>query len=153
VSELVSLNMSSIDFEERLVRVIGKGDKERVVPIGRKAVNALREYLEAARHLRKKRMGAASDAPLFVNFRGGGLSARSIGRIVKKYATESGLPAEISPHAMRHSFATHLLDGGADLRSVQELLGHESLSTTQKYTHVSLDRLMEVYDKAHPRSK
>lgn len=153
VSELVSLNMSSIDFEERLVRVIGKGDKERVVPIGRKAVNALREYLEAARHLRKKRMGAASDAPLFVNFRGGGLSARSIGRIVKKYATESGLPAEISPHAMRHSFATHLLDGGADLRSVQELLGHESLSTTQKYTHVSLDRLMAVYDKAHPRSK
>lgn len=153
VSELVALKTGSIDFEERLVRVIGKGDKERIVPIGRKAIKAVREYLEAARYLRKRMVGDFPEAPLFINFRGGALSARSIGRIIKRYATESGLPSEISPHSMRHTFATHLLDGGADLRSVQELLGHESLSTTQKYTHVSLDRLMEVYDKAHPRSK
>ena len=153
VSELVTLKIDGVDFEERLVRVIGKGDKERIVPIGRKAIRALKAYLEAVRFLRKKPMGDSPEAPLFINFRGSALSARSIGRIVKRYATESGLPAEISPHSMRHSFATHLLDGGADLRSVQELLGHESLSTTQKYTHVSLDRLMEVYDKAHPRSR
>ena len=88
-----------------------------------------------------------------MNLRGGRLTGRSVGRIIKRYVRESGLDSDISPHSMRHTFATHLLDGGADLRSVQELLGHASLSTTQKYTHVSLDRLMEVYDKAHPRSK
>ena len=123
------------------------------MPIGRIALGALRNYIEAARYLRKKPDSEAGDAPLFINFRGGRLSARSIGRIVKRYAAESGLNSEISPHSMRHSFATHLLDMGADLRSVQELLGHSSLSTTQRYTHVSLDRLMDVYDKAHPRSK
>ena len=152
VSELESLTMSSLDFDERLVRVIGKGDKERIVPIGRHALRAVRNYLGATQYLRRKNGGNSQDGPLFINFRGGPLSARSIGRIIKQYARESGLTSEISPHSMRHTFATHLLDGGADLRSVQELLGHESLSTTQKYTHVSLDRLMEVYDKAHPRS-
>ena len=90
--------------------------------------------------------------PLFINFQGGRLTTRSIRRIVKRYATAAGLTEDISPHAMRHTFATHMLDGGADLRSVQELLGHQSLGTTQKYTHVSLDRLMAVYDRAHPRS-
>jgi len=153
VSELEALNTSGIDFEEHLVRVIGKGNKERIVPIGRTALKAVRNYLDAVEYLRKKVGDVSKDGPLFINSRGGRLSARSIGRIIKRYAIESGLTSEISPHSMRHTFATHLLDGGADLRSVQELLGHASLSTTQKYTHVSLDRLMEVYDKAHPRSK
>jgi len=152
-SELEGLNLSSIDFDERLMSVIGKGNKERIVPIGRKALETVRNYLVAIQNLRKKTGGLSQDAPLFLNFRGGRLSTRSIGRILKKYAIASGLSPEISPHSMRHSFATHLLDGGADLRSVQELLGHKNLSTTQKYTHVSLDRLMEVYDKTHPRSE
>lgn len=152
VSELEALDISSVDFEGRLVTVIGKGNRERIVPIGRIALKAVRDYLEATRGLRKGHGYDSRDAPLFINFRGGRLSGRSIGRIIKRYATESGLNPEISPHSMRHTFATHLLDGGADLRAVQELLGHASLSTTQKYTHVSLDRLMEVYDKAHPRS-
>ena len=153
VSELEALTISSIDFDERLVRVIGKGDKERIVPIGRQALQAVRNYLEATQYLRRGNVYLSRDEPLFINFRGRALSGRSIGRIIKKYAIESGLTADVSPHSMRHTFATHLLDGGADLRAVQELLGHESLSTTQKYTHVSLDRLMEVYDKAHPRSQ
>jgi integrase/recombinase XerC len=152
VSELEALDVSSIDFEGRLVTVIGKGNRERIVPIGRIALKAVRDYLEATRGFRKGDGYDFRDAPLFINFRGGRLSGRSIARIIKRYATESGLNPEISPHSMRHTFATHLLDGGADLRSVQELLGHASLSTTQRYTHVSLDRLMEVYDKAHPRS-
>ncbi len=158
VSELESLDISSIDFSERLVRVIGKGDKERIVPIGRRALEAVKNYLEAKRDAVKKTGDRPpgdlhQSAALFVNFRGGRLTARSIGRIVKCCAISAGLTSEISPHAIRHTFATHLLDGGADLRAVQELLGHVNLSTTQKYTHVSLDRLMEVYDKAHPRSK
>jgi len=152
VSELEALNISSIDFEARLVTVVGKGNKERIVPIGRIALKAVRAYLKATGNLRKVDGYDSGGAPLFINFRGGRLSRRSIARIIKKYATESGLNPEISPHSMRHSFATHLLDGGADLRMVQELLGHASLSTTQRYTHVSLDRLMEVYDRAHPRS-
>jgi integrase/recombinase XerC len=153
VSELVSLNVESVDGSERLVRVVGKGRKERIVPIGRRALCALGDYMDASRSLRRRTKKDSSTAPLFINQRGGRLSARSMARILKRYARESGLPPEISPHSMRHTFATHMLDGGADLRSVQELLGHASLSTTQKYTHVSLDRLMEVYDKAHPRSK
>jgi integrase/recombinase XerC len=152
-SELQALDMSSVDFEQRLVRVLGKGKKERIVPIGRQAISVVKKYIEGTRELRKKTGYESMEGPLFLNFRGGRLSSRSIGRIVKRYVTESGLPLDISPHSMRHSFATHLLDGGGDLRSVQELLGHVSLSTTQKYTHVSMDRLMEVYDRAHPRSK
>ena len=151
VSELAGLNLSSIDFDQRLVKVLGKGNKERIVPIGHHALKALKAYLEATVSLRKRVRGDTQDGPLFVNFRGGRLSVRSVDRVIKKYGREQGLTTEITPHALRHSFATHLLDGGADLRSVQELLGHASLSTTQKYTHVSLDRLMAVYDKAHPR--
>ena len=153
VSELEALNISSIDFDRRMVRVMGKGRKERIVPVGRQALQALRDYLEATAFLRKNKEVSSAEDALFINIRGGRLSVRSIGKIIKRYAGESGLPFDVSPHSMRHTFATHLLDGGADLRSVQELLGHVSLSTTQKYTHVSLDRLMKVYDKAHPRSR
>ncbi len=153
VSELEALNISSIEFDKRLVRVIGKGNKERIVPIGRQALQAVRNYLKGTQNLRRKTGIDSRDVPLIINYCGGRLSARSIGRIIKRYALMSGLSSDISPHSFRHTFATHLLDGGADLRSVQELLGHATLSTTQKYTHVSLDRLMEVYDKAHPRSR
>jgi integrase/recombinase XerC len=154
VSELTSLNLIDVSFEERLVRVKGKGGKERVVPIGRRAAAALERYLKAAESLRKMKTWEEKDGgALFVNFRGGRLTSRSVRSIVKQYAERSGAPSDVSPHSMRHSFATHLVDGGADLRSVQELLGHSSLSTTQRYTHVSLDRLMSVYDKSHPRSK
>jgi len=149
--ELGSLNVGDVDFQGRLVKVTGKGNKERIVPIGRKALGVVKEYLETTGRLRGKSGDFVPESPLFINFRGGRLTTRSMGRIIKKYVIDAGLPSDISPHSMRHSYATHLLDGGADLRSVQELLGHESLSTTQKYTHVSIDRLMEVYDKAHPR--
>ncbi|MBW2029189.1 MAG: tyrosine recombinase XerC [Deltaproteobacteria bacterium] len=151
VSELAGLDLSSIDFEQRLVRVRGKGNKERIVPIGRKALRATMDYLRKTRPLRQRAGFTEGEGPLFLNSRGGRLTPRSIGRIVKRYEMKCGLRNPITPHSLRHTFATHLLDGGADLRSVQELLGHSSLSTTQKYTHVSLDRLMEVYDKAHPR--
>ncbi len=152
VAELAGLDIKDIDFDQRLVRVIGKGNRERVVPIGKKALKAVADYMEAVLPLRRKsRKGGTGGDALFINYRGGRLSTRSIGTIVKRYVRECGLAGEITPHSLRHTFATHLLDGGADLRSVQELLGHVSLSTTQKYTHVSLDRLMEVYDKAHPR--
>ena len=153
VSELVGLDIKSVDFDQRLVRVIGKGNKERIVPVGKEAAKALRRYLDCTLSLRKRASEEAAAGPLFINARGNRLSTRSVANIVKKYGKEGGLMLDISPHALRHTFATHLLDGGADLRSVQELLGHTSLSTTQKYTHVSLDKLMEVYDKAHPRSK
>ncbi len=151
VAELAALNISSVDFNQRLIRVIGKGDKERVVPIGKKAITALRNYLDEVHYLRKKARNYQDDEPLFINNRGQRLTTRSVARIIKKYAQKSGLISDISPHSLRHTFATHLLDGGADLRAVQELLGHASLSTTQKYTHVSLDRLMKIYDQAHPR--
>ena len=152
VAELAGMNVSSVDDDQRLVKVTGKGDRERLVPIGRQALKAVKAYLEATGDVRKRRALEAQDDPLFMNFRGGRLTTRSIGRIVKRYAGAGGMAEDISPHSMRHTFATHLLDGGADLRSVQELLGHKSLATTQKYTHVSLKRLMEVYDKTHPRS-
>lgn len=153
VSELVGLDIKNIDLDQRLVKVLGKGKKERIVPVGKEAVKAVRHYLEETASLRKKAGRGQGADPLFINARGGRLSTRSVANMVKKYSKEGKLMLDISPHALRHTFATHLLDGGADLRSVQELLGHASLSTTQKYTHVSLDKLMEVYDKAHPRSK
>jgi integrase/recombinase XerC len=152
--ELTSLNLEDVDFIEHLVRVKGKGGKERIVPLGRQAAAVIERYLKAAESLRKKKQrNEKRGGALFVNFRGERLTSRSVRSIVKRYAGRSGLPSDTSPHSMRHSFATHLMDGGADLRSVQELLGHASLSTTQRYTHVSLDRLMAVYDESHPRSK
>ena len=146
VSELTGLDVGSLDLREKLVRVLGKGRKERIVPVGRKAHEALLAYLEG-------RGMPGSEEPLFLNARGGRLTPRSVQRNLKARLIKAGLIKDISPHALRHSFATHLLDGGADLRAIQELLGHVSLSTTQKYTQVSVDHLMSVYDKAHPRSK
>ncbi len=140
-AELVSLQKADIDFEAGMAKVFGKGRKERLVPIGQKAVDAIRSYLNVCPH---------PGQILFMNHRGGGLTGRSISRIVKKYMLRIDKPS-LSPHSLRHSFATHLLEGGADLRSVQELLGHASLSTTQRYTHLQMDHLMHVYDKTHPR--
>ena len=151
VSELVALDINGLDLDSRLVKVSGKGGKERLLPVGKKAINALREYLEKTEMTRKKAGYDKGRGPLFLNYRGRRLSGRSVNRLVKRYARECGIIMEISPHSIRHTFATHLLDGGADLRSIQELLGHVNLSTTQKYTHVSIDKLMEVYDRAHPR--
>jgi integrase/recombinase XerC len=152
VSELVTLDIEKLDLTSRLVRVSGKGGKERLLPVGRKATIVIREYIENTEKARKKAGYSTINGPLFLNYRGGRLSVRSVDRLVKRYSRQCGIAVEISPHSIRHTFATHLLDGGADLRSIQELLGHVNLSTTQKYTHVSIDKLMEVYDKSHPRS-
>jgi integrase/recombinase XerC len=145
VGELVGLNLNQLDLDLGIVKVMGKGRKERIVPVGSKAVEALKAYLE-------KRGVLTGEEPLFVNSRGGRLTARSVGRLIKKYTKRSGIFRKISPHTLRHSFATHLLDAGADIREIQEMLGHASLSTTQRYIHLSPGKLMEVYDKAHPRS-
>ena len=145
VSELVGLNRNGVNLDLGIVKVMGKGRKERIVPVGAKAIGALMAYLEARGTLE-------DDAPLFVNLRGGRLTTRSVVRVVKKHARETGIFRKISPHSLHHTFATHLLDAGADLREIQEMLGHVSLSTTQRYTHLTVGKLMEVYDKAHPRS-
>lgn len=154
VSELVGMNSRDVDFNRCVIRVRGKGRKERIVPIGRKAVETIRIYRDKLRektgsHMLERDPG--EDTPLFLNKNNGRLTARSIARILDKLVKASGISMPVSPHALRHTFATHMLDAGADLRIVQELLGHKSLTTTQKYTHVSIDRLMETYDKAHPR--
>ena len=143
VSEIESLDAENIDFTRKMVMVTGKGSKQRVVPVGNRAVDAILAY--------RSRLAEGFE-PLFVNKNGTRLSARSIRRILNKIVTECGLDIPVSPHMLRHSFATHMLDSGADLRGIQEILGHSSLSTTQIYTHVSVDRLNEVYDRAHPRS-
>jgi integrase/recombinase XerC len=149
VSELAGMNTSDVDPENRMIRVLGKGARERWVPIGEKALNAVRTYRN--RLSKKKKISAEDDGPLFLNKNNGRLTPRSIARILDDLVRRCALFHNVSPHTLRHSFATHLLDAGADLRVVQELLGHKSLSTTQKYTHVSIDRLMATYDKAHPR--
>ena len=149
VSELTGLNVFDIDAAAATVRVFGKGGKERVVPVGRKALDAIERYRERLRT--EAGVGVDRNGPVFLNRQRQRLTARSVGRILKKLAAACGIATPISPHGLRHTFATHMLDAGADLRSVQELLGHRNLSTTQKYTHVSIDRLMETYDKAHPR--
>jgi integrase/recombinase XerC len=145
VGELVGLNWSQLDLDLGLARVMGKGKKERIVPVGGKALEALKAY-------RDERGISDEKTPLFMNSRGGRLTARSIARLIKKYTKYSGVFRKVSPHSLRHTFATHLLDAGADIREIQEMLGHASLSTTQRYTHLTLGKLMEVYDKAHPRS-
>jgi integrase/recombinase XerC len=155
VSECVGLDMPDVgrDGTGALVRVRhGKGRKDRVVPLGSKAVAALGEYLARRTALCHPRSGAQDPRALFLNTRGGRLTARSVARSLARDEIRVGV-RHAGPHALRHSFATHLLDGGADLRSIQELLGHASLSTTQRYTHVSIDHLMDVYDRAHPHAK
>lgn len=157
VSELVGLNSNQLDQDLGIVKVMGKGRKERIVPVGVKAIEVLKAYLEERRMLKglppaRRAAGPEGEEPIFVNSLGGRLTARSVGRLVKKYSRHSGIFRKVSPHSLRHTFATHLLDAGADIREIQEMLGHSSLSTTQRYTHVSMGKLMEVYDKAHPRS-
>ncbi len=146
VSEVVGLNIQDLDAAQRILLVRGKGRRERIVPISSHALAAIRHYNQIARQ------GGSPEAPLFVNKNGGRLSARSVRRKLDIHLEEAGLDPKISPHTLRHSFATHLLDNGADLRSVQELLGHQSLSTTQIYTHLTTTRIREAYGKAHPRS-
>ena len=154
IAELVGLNLLDADLQEGLARVLGKGRKERIVPVGRKACEALRAYLNIRGDFRPKAaQRAGNPIALFLNCRGGRISTRSVSRIVLAHLMRSGLGKKITPHGLRHSFATHLLDAGADLRAIQELLGHARLSTTQRYTHVGLDKVLEVYDRAHPRAR
>jgi integrase/recombinase XerC len=151
IGELVSLDREDINLSDGLIKVKGKGRKERIVPIGLKAIEAMKRYIEGTVH--GSQFTAHDERfPLFLNRSWKRITERSVRRIVLKYGMES-LKQPVKPHTLRHSFATHLLDAGADLRAIQELLGHKSLSTTQKYTHLGMDKLMEVYDKAHPRSK
>jgi integrase/recombinase XerC len=147
VAELTSLDIGDLDLKESVIRVKGKGRKERIVPIGSKAMAAIQEYLPERISIRKK------SSALILNCRGGRLTQRSVRRILSFYSRMINLKGDFSPHTLRHTFATHLLHEGADLRSIQELLGHSSLSTTQKYTHVDISHLTEVYDKAHPLAK
>src|SRR6266850_139937 len=157
VSELTGLNLADMDQKDRILRVRGKGSKERIVPYGAKAQEALEKYWPLRELLLEPTNGTSGrDAPyteaVFLNYSGRRLTQRSVGRIVKKYVRIANVNWDLHPHSMRHAFATHLLADGADLRAIQELLGHQSLSTTQKYTHASIRQLMDIYDKAHPHA-
>jgi integrase/recombinase XerC len=145
--EVLNLNTDDLHLDGMWIKIKGKGGKERIVPFGEKAKSALEEYRGTVREMGKE----GSGKPLFINMRGGRLSYRGLLKIMKKHQLKAQLFKNLSLHGIRHSFATHLLDSGADLRSIQELLGHSKLSTTQKYTHISMDKLMEIYDKSHPR--
>ena len=149
-SEAIGLELMDVDVQEGLLRARGKGSKERIVPVGQAALKALRIYLERGR---PKLVKGAPEAHLFVNFRGGQLTRQGLYKIVRRHAETAGLADRMSPHTLRHTFATHLLAGGCDLRSVQEMLGHADVSTTQLYTHLSSERLKDVYFRAHPRAR
>ena len=152
VRELVNLNIGNIDFTEKIIKVFGKGSKERILPLSNPSIRAIQEYLENRNLFNKNKFTKINnEVALFLNRFGGRLTERSIRRIIIKYMKIAGLNKKLSPHVLRHSFATHLLGGGADLRSVQELLGHKSLSTTQIYTHITKERLKTIYKKSHPR--
>jgi len=148
-SETVGLDVNDIDLRRSFVRPHGKGNKERIVPLGRQAAAALKRYLRAGR---PELVGTRPVSRLFVNFRGGPLTRQGLYKVIQRHAADVGLAGRMSPHTLRHSFATHLLSGGCDLRSVQEMLGHADVSTTQLYTHLSGERIKEVYFKAHPRA-
>ncbi len=155
VSELTGCNLSDIDFTAGMVLVRGKGGKERLVPCGRNGLDSLQTYLKERESLAADRVSRGYQPELealFLNSRGSRLTSRSVERIVKSYGQRAGIQTVVTPHALRHSFATHLLEMGADLRIVQELLGHVSLSTTQKYTHINMEHLVRVYDQAHPQA-
>lgn len=154
VGELVGVNLADIDFRERMVRVTGKRKKQRIVPFGEPALQALLLYLEKTRGKFLNECPEAMREPqaVFLHRRGGRLTTRSVGRMIDKYIRQCADIHDISPHSLRHTFATHLLDQGADLRDIQELLGHARLSTTQIYTQVSMEKMIEVYDKAHPKA-
>ena len=158
VSELTGLNLVDMDRQEKMLRVRGKGDKERIVPYGGKAQEALEAYWPVREQLLlqsgpgRRHRGPAHSEAIFLNYAGRRLTQRSVGRIVKKYVRLANMNWDLHPHSLRHAFATHLLADGADLRAIQDLLGHQSLSTTQKYTHASIRQLMDIYDKAHPHA-
>lgn len=152
VSELTGLNLSDMDRKELMLRVRGKGNKERIVPYGSKAEKALDSYQPLREEILRKAGGRGDHQAVFLNHFGTRLTQRSVARIVKKYARLANVNWDLHPHSLRHAFATHLLADGADLRAIQELLGHSSLSTTQRYTHATIRQLLEVYDKAHPRA-
>ena len=149
-SEAIGLELSDVDLEAGILRARGKGSKERIVPIGTKAIESLNDYLDQAR---PRLVGNRDQPRLFVNLRGGGLSRQGLYKIVQGHARSAGLERRMSPHTLRHSFATHLLAGGCDLRSLQEMLGHADIGTTQVYTHLSAERLRDVYFDAHPRAQ
>jgi integrase/recombinase XerC len=155
VSELTGLNLVDIDLKDQMLRVRGKGNRERIVPYGGKAAEALQRYWDLRTELIgecESRGGRAQPEAVFLNYRGRRLTQRSVGRLLKKYVKLVNVNWDLHPHSLRHAFATHLLADGADLRAIQELLGHQSLSTTQKYTHASIRQLMDIYDKAHPHA-
>ncbi|MGB6431236.1 MAG: tyrosine recombinase XerC [Candidatus Acidiferrales bacterium] len=152
VSELTGLNIADMDRKEKMLRVLGKGNKERIVPFGSKAERAIAAYWEVRTGILEHAKGRTDAQAVFLNYAGTRLSPRSVNRILKKYAALVNINWSLHPHSLRHAFATHLLADGADLRAIQELLGHASLSTTQKYTHATISQLMDVYDKAHPRA-
>ena len=149
-SEAVSLQLSELDLEQGILRTHGKGSKERLVPVGSKAIETLQVYLSKAR---PRLVGLRDEPRVFVNLRGAGLSRQGLYKIVQRHARSAGLEKKMSPHTLRHTFATHLLAGGCDLRSLQEMLGHADIGTTQIYTHLSADRLRDVYFDAHPRAQ
>src|SRR6266403_1656677 len=153
VAELTTLDLRDVDFQNKLIRVTGKRRKQRIVPFGDPAGEAIRNYLDVReKFLRNSPISRREGDALFLNYQGTRITTRSVGRMVEKYIRICAGMHNISPHALRHSFATHLLDSGADLRDIQELLGHARLSTTQIYTHVSMEKLIEVYDKTHPKA-
>ncbi len=153
MSELTGLNVGDFQLSQRLLLVRGKGRKERLIPFSERAQHVINNYLPARGILLRKSRDSSDPEALFLNLRGGRLTPRSVQRMVKKYVDMASAAMDVHPHTFRHSFATHLLRRGADLRSIQEMLGHEDLTTTQKYTHLALDELLKTYRNAHPRSR